>query len=590
MAQLTDGLGNVLTDGQGGALTDGSSVAIYDARIALFVAVEIDAYLPGTAPGTLEHGTTDTLRVSDQGYRTRATDPLGVLAYPPLLETAFEIDRRLSLDPAQASSRSDGAVRIVNLGAIFDAFTLGRNIDSRRIRVLVGQKTYDPARGVFVDPPYATLRPFFSGSCGSWLLADDVLEIPLKDTSYWTQRPVQSKAYSGAGKLQGGSALSGKTIPVTRGGTAAAPVLNVPLVQVDTVFNIWQWTDGPGSVVQVYEAGQVVFIYGGDVADLYAGSTAPGQYRTCNALGVLQLGSPTSAQITADVTGAFPAAGAVSNAVALAYQVLVEMVGLPPDFVDAGAFMAVDAAVPYVAGFWNDGTGTGQQLVQDLLTSAGVRLASTRAGQLRPYILRPLPAAVAVDRLLDMGSVVSVAPAALPSTLDPPPYRWRVGYNRNYTVQSSGLNGAVSDARKQLIAVDSQTSTWSDTDVSAVWLRPGDPSPLLTYLLNARHARWVAEDHGAMWAGNPDYYTVVVPIDIAAGLDIGSVVRLTWSLGVLAGGALGQIVGEQVRSYDATVTLEILVSRDKPRPGFLDLVGIAGAPAPPQVNIIGVAP
>ena len=270
MAVLTDGTGAPITDGDGLPLSDGVlPVAVYDARTALFFCAEVESYNPSS-------GSYDTLLASDLGYRTLSTDAGGVRAYPPFLDTAFEIDRRASLDPTQASTRTNGAIRIVNLRQAFDTFVVPRNTDSRAVRVLVGQKSYDTSRGVFVDPAYDSLRPFFAGTSGSWLLAEDVLEVPLKDTSYWTQRSLQTATYGGGGGLDGTAALAGKPKPITRGGTASSPVLNVPLVQVDPIAQIWQWTDAPGTLVTLYEAGAPVIQFQGDVASLYSGSTLPG--------------------------------------------------------------------------------------------------------------------------------------------------------------------------------------------------------------------------------------------------------------------------------------------------------------------------
>jgi hypothetical protein len=566
MSVITDEAGRPILDEQGRAVTDGKSdfvLAPFSARDATFFLLEVAAFLP------VDGGGAETLlRVSDQGYRTRASDVGGVVAYPALLDTAFEIDRRLSLDPAQPTSRSDGAVRVSNLGNVLDAFVGTRNVDARRLRILIGQKKYDSDRGIYTDPAYSTLAPFFGGLCSSWLLSEDALEVPIKDTSYWTSRPIQSELYGKGTNTDGGPSLLGKAVPLARGGNDANPIKNVPLLQIDQVANLWQWTGGAGTIVHLYEGGKAVFAYAGDVDDLSVGETPPGNYRTTNAKGILQLGSPTVNTITADVTGNFDGAGYITTPIAIAYGVLTELLGFPAEYCDQGAFADVDAAVPYIAGFWDDGTSTGLQIVQDLLTSAGARLGTTRSGLLRPYLLQQTAPGQQAAVALTVDNTISVTPAALPSTLDPPPYRWRVGFNRNWTVQTSGLNASVDDARKVALSVSYETATWTDQEVQSTWLRPGDPAPLVTYLLDADQAQAVAEGHGTFWRSNPGYYTVVVPMEVAAGIDFGDFLSLTWPLGRLAAGATVVVVGEQTRSYDATVSLEVLTVLDQA--GFSD--------------------
>lgn len=550
--------------GQTITTTRGGPAAVFGARDALFFVAELDLFFPGNAPGQL-----DVLRVSDLGYRTRSTDPLGVLAYQGLLDTAFEIDRKVSLDPGQASSRSDGQIRITNLGSAFDALIFPRNTDSRRVRVMMGQKAYDATRGIYLDPPYASLHPIFQGLGGSWLLGEDVVTVPIKDTSYWTQRPVQSATYAGTGGVEGGTSLTGKPKPMTRGGTADKPVREVSPVQVDPVNQVWQWTDGPGTLVTLYEAGAAQFTYAGDVSDfdvpgLYDASPPPGTCRTWNAMGLFRLGSTPVGTITADVTGAFAAAGAVTTAAMLAYYLLAETLGVPGELVDQNAFLIADRFHPYAAGFFVADQTQGIAVVQSLMASIGARLSSDRSGQLRPFLLASSMYGMSPAARLDVSNVVSVEPIALPSTLDPPPYRWQVTYAHNYTVQTSSLSGSIAGdtARVQDLATADRYAVWTDPAISAAWVRPNDPAPIGTLLLDAADAQAIAEAAGDLWRDRPGYYNVVVPLAGAAGLDIGSVVQLAWPLGMLAAGMAGQIVGEQIRSYDGVVTFQVLVGRN----------------------------
>lgn len=520
--------------------------AVYDARAATLFVAEIDAYDPATR-------ITSVLRASDLGYRTAPSDPMGVVAYPGVLDQAFEIDRRVSLDPAGTNTATFGAIRLVNLGGRFDAFVQSCNIGGRNLRLKIGQKGYDPGRGIYTDPSYDDLRPFLFCTSGPVLLGEDVLTIPINDLTHLGDKPLQSRRYGGTGRLDGTSDLAGKPKPMTRGGTAALPVSNVPLRLVDPVANIWAWTDGPGAVVALYEGGAPVFAPAGDVADLYAGTTPPGAFRTCNALGVLQLGSKPVRALSADVTGTGPA-----TAVALARSVLLSDLACNADLLDGGTFTLADRAYPWLAGFHvADGSARGLDVVQRLLGSVGGRLLSGRDGYLGAFVLAPpLPDAAPAARL-GPHNVVSVTPIALPPTLDPPPRRWQVGWGVNNQMQASDFNGDLTPERKQFLAAASRYATWDGPDVAAAWGQAGEPAPLETYLLANPDAQALADWLGALWQDRPDCYAVTVPITVGAGFTIGDAPELTWPLGLLRLGRVGVIFGEQTRSYDGTVTFAV---------------------------------
>lgn len=551
-----------------------------------FYAAEVVAFQPATEaqPFALGRGSrprgaltllgaqldsTATLYASDTGYRTLPGDPPGtppgfaggVVVYPPVLDAAFEVDRRIALDPASPSTATFGAIRLNNLGQRFDSFVQARNSDGRPVRVLSGSKAFDAGRGIFVDPPRASLAPLFGGTALPWQLSEDTLEIPLRDAAYTAARPLQATLYAGTGGYAGGADLLGKEVPLTRGGTAANPVQNVSLVAVDTANLIFQWTDGPGTLQALYEGGAAVFTWVGDVADLYAGTPpAAGQYRTNNARGLVQMGSKPVNQLTADVTGAFPAAGAVTTAAQIARFLLTETMGQPASVLDLGSFAAADAAYPYAAGFFAASGAQGLEQVQAMLGSIGARLIATRTGLLSVFVLRALPASAVPAAAFTTANAISVTPQALPSTLDPPPSQWRVGWGVNNTVQASGLNATVPAARQRQIALPTRIAPWFSSAVATAYRNANRPALVNTALLAQAQAQALANDLGALWAGRPGLYAVELPIEAALPLNLGSVVLLRWPLGNLADGRLGQVVGEQLRSADASAVLTVLAA------------------------------
>ena len=560
----------------------------------MFFAVEIDAYRPGAAGfgapmadawsalpwGSLEFlqgaiESTVTLRASDAGYRTppasgrvtfrggrvtfrgeavrfRASGAAGeVLVFPPFLQGAFSIDRRVNLDPSTSAAAAGwGSVQLDNSAGRYDDLAATFNSDGRAVRVLIGAKQFDPARGLYLDPPRAALSTVFAGVATPWFAGDTTLDVPIRDASYWLERPAQSGLYGGTGGLDGSTDLKGLPRPKTRG-TAR----NVTPVLVDPVRLVYQWTDGPGKLQAVYEGGATGIVFQSNVANLYAGTTAPGRYRTDETRGLFQLGSSPVRAITADVSG-----GPVGTAALVALDLLTSDLGVPPEMVDAASFAAVDAAAPYRAGFYTGTTQTdGARLAGDVLASIGARLIPTRDGRLRAILLRALPDAAPAAVTLHRGNAVSLTPRAIGAPLDPPPFRWQVGYARAWTVQTSDLNGSITPDRKAFVAAADRFAVWASTDVLQAYRRPNDPPQLRTLLADEAAALVIANSLGDIWGVRRRLYDVVVPVAIGLPLDLGSVVRLDWPADNLRGGRAGQVVGEQFRAGDATITLQVLV-------------------------------
>jgi hypothetical protein len=125
----------------------------------LFLAAEIEAYqppsgsdaAPGQAHGVLPQGVlsltspvvadTTTVRASDVGYVTRATDAGGLQVYPPILISGVELDRAMDLAPnGQGAAAGWGSLRLANDRDALTALALTRNADGRPVRLRLGRK------------------------------------------------------------------------------------------------------------------------------------------------------------------------------------------------------------------------------------------------------------------------------------------------------------------------------------------------------------------------------------------------------------------------------------------------------------------
>jgi hypothetical protein len=500
---------------------------------------------------------------SDLGYRTMATDPGGIVIYPPVLDEAFQIDNKINLDPASSGvGASWGNVVLADANDQFDNIASTYNCDGRAVRILTGVKTFDRTRQYHADPAYGSLTAMWAGVATPWFLSDTALTVPLRDATYWLERPYQTALYNGSGTYEGTATLTGKPKPRTRGGTATDPVRNVTPTLVDPTNRIYQYTDGPGTVVNLYEGGATVITRASDTTNLYAGSTPAGQFRTDNSRGLFQLGSVPVHAITADVTGQFPIAGVITTFAAIARYMLTEDMLLPAVNIDLTSFTAADAAFPYVSGLYFDSNSAlaGADAMARVLSGAGAKLIAKRTGTLGLFVLRALPLTAVSVATFDLTNILTIAPVALPATLDPPPYRIRSEYMHNWTVQTSDLNNASATAAQvQFIGVSGNFAAFSSSDVLIAYRRPNDPPPITGPLLRLVDAQATVNDLGALWSVRRRLYDVSVPGFRNVARDFGDVINLVYPMDDLTQGRLGQIVGYSFRSLDATTVFRVLV-------------------------------
>lgn len=568
------------------ATSTGESLVPRTGTGPLFYVVEVESYRPASGTtgaaaiqpwGALPWGAlsvvpvaveaTDTLLASDVGYRTTPAE--GVAVYPPYLDTAFSIDRKLNLDPTQpAAAAAWGTVTLTNPAGCYDSLIGANNSDGRSVQIFVGRKGYDPARGYFTDPAKAALRALFTGVAQNWFLSDTDLTVPIRDATYFLERPVQSATYGGTGGLDGGADVAGTLLPRARG-----YVRNVAPVLIDALNRIYQWSDGPvQQVTALWEGGTRNILPqnatttstgapNNDVADLYSGGVASGYYRTCNAKGLFQLGVGAARQITLDglggVTANMSVKAANSPMADLAVGLILDDLAIDARYIDVASFRALPT---YAGGYYLSGQATdGATLLGQIAASVGAKVFPRRDGRLSALLLRALPATAVAVVTFDTSVAMTVAPVPLGANLDPPPWRYRVGYARAFTVQTTDLNPNISDAQRQFVAQSDRYAVQQSGPILAAYRRPTDPPQLPTFLAAVADATKVAAALVALWSIRRRVYNVVLPVDVGLAREIGDVVRLVWPMDDLAGGRLGQIIGEQFRGGDAQITFQVLV-------------------------------
>lgn len=503
-------------------------------------------------------------RLGDREYTSKSSDSIGIQAYRGFAREFLSVERRLPLDPHSETGvqASWGDLDLINGGGFWDEKVYEYAVDGRSVRILRGAQSFDAGRGIWTDPAYATMIELFRGTALGWLLSEDTLLVGIRDRSYYLDQPYQHDFYAGSGGYEGVDDLKGKPKPITRG-----KALNVTPVLIDPTNLIYQYNNGPGTITALYERGVQGFTYEGDTTDLYAGSTSAGKYRTDNSRGLFQLGASPAGEITADVTGEFPISGSKTNVVEICYYALHEDVGLSSSVIDQASFTTLAGSIDYTGGFY-----LGPELVDAnavitmIARSFGGVVGIDRASRFRAYRLeKPSGSPVAS---FDTTKIVDCRSVPLPETVFPPTYRWIVGWGRNHTLQSPDLDAAISDDRRQEIAQEWRSATWSDATVLETHIRATAPALLPTILDNDTDAQALADHLGALWgeivektgagAGTGRFlFEVTIPIEDPAW-DLGDVIEVDYPLGRLDGGELVRVVRERLSVAERTVTLTVL--------------------------------
>lgn len=537
----------------------------------LFHAVDLTVTVPGeaTAPapahgwGSMPWGALtmlpapveviETLRFSDVGYVSDTH-----AAWPPLVQQAYSLDRRLDLRPdAQAGTESWGALVLSSPNGLLDQVIATRVVDHMPLRVRYGLRQRDTIRGCAIDPPERDLKPAFAGLGRSWQPDRQSVEIALTDATSWLDASAQGTPYDGKGGRNGGADLAGRYRPKLRG-----RAFNLTPVAVDTVRLIYQVSDAPGSIEALYEGGATGgIVFAGQVADVFKAEPPPGHYIVqSDASGLwFRLGTRPVWAITLDATGALPDGTMPGGLLSLLRDMLLQDCALGTDLFDP-SWDTVAQAMTWPGGWFWDGSArvTGREVADTLLSGLGVRLVASRAGTLRPVAVHA-PQGEAVAHF-GPHNLIAVAPVALDDRLDPPPARWRVGYAHAQTVQAagSGLSPLVTPERQAFIGQADRLASWASPDLRRRYRVPNDPPALVTALSDEQDAVKVATLHATLWASTRRLRALTVPVEQGYAVDLGD--PITLSLPEHPDRTpFGLVVGEQLRPGEATITLQVLV-------------------------------
>lgn len=436
-----------------------------------------------------------------------------------------------------------GNATLINAERTYDAFVAGYAVDGRDAVF----KIFDPTR------PYNEGFPAANIVATRITVDDQVMTIGFQDKGFKLSVQTQPNAYQGTGDLEGGTELAGKRKPLRFG--LCKNVTPVLLISGELVL---QANDGAVSAISaVYDQGYPLTATSdyATPALLRAATIADGSYGTCIAYGLLRAGGAFT-QLTCDVTGTVSTTGTIIRRIIALTGALVD-----PVEIDTVSFANIEvtqgASIAYSLD--ENSTETVAQTFDKLSKGIGAFCGFSRLGLLQINVFTA-PSGSPIGEYSDL-EVLSIDIESLPSSFDPPPYRQRVIYDRNWTVIDNPVAGvALLDTdRAAWIRTPYRLASTSDADKLAILddhLQAQDPNIVESYFVNTADA--LSEANRRLTLANSEYrlYRILLKVHPFSH-DICQTIRLTMDKLQFDDGKLLRIPAISDIPEDNTVELRV---------------------------------
>lgn len=399
-----------------------------------------DGYMTVIVKQEMTLTTTYEIFVATREFITANGDTPADQPFAGVLDQALNFRRSiLGGDGISGFLHGQGEMIILN-GGEYDFLPQFYALDGRDQEIRLGRTDLD----------YADWFTIFKGTATSFHVGEAEFRIDLQDYAYKLDVPLQTNVYAGTGGIEGGDDLKGRRKP-----RAFGHLRNITPVLLKANSQLYHVNDGPVNAIPAVYANGAALSVGSDHADsatLLAASVTSGFFDTCIAEGMFRVnfvldGDVLTCDVEGDTTG-----GTFAETIA---TIARRMVSSSTVLADPGdlylpAFDAFELAAPYKACFYashNDDVSVSEALAR--IIGYGNYIGFRRNGKLE-IVRFVTPASPPVMRF-DKNDIRDIQREKLPDGLYPPPWRWRVGYGRNWTVQDE-VAGSVSDATRAFLA------------------------------------------------------------------------------------------------------------------------------------------
>lgn len=404
--------------------------------------------------------TTGIVRFSSLPFATGPTETPANVPYDNRVTQAAEINRSMFARGTLAgrSQVEAGEVVLANADGELDRL-LDYGFDQRTVTILAGEADSG-------TPAYPSgFETVLIGTGAQPVATMRDLRLDIRTRQFDLDKPIQTVFYAGNNVLPGGiegteDDLKGQPKPDLWG-----EVENVTPRLVNSALLICQVRNGPVKNIPAVYDGALALARGSDyvdLADLSASDPAPGCYRVLPSHGLFRLGSAPAFDITCDVQAGEYATSLIERDAAYIIEDIVTRVA--PDLVIVSADLtALRVANPAPLGLYIDSERDASDVLDEVCGTVGTWWGFDRLGQFRVRRLEA-PAGSPIwtfrkggsrfDALgTDESDILSLELAPVQDQTGGLPIgSVQLNYRRNWTVQRNGLAGAVTPARRAIVA------------------------------------------------------------------------------------------------------------------------------------------
>jgi hypothetical protein len=419
-----------------------------------------------------------------------------------------------------------GTTVINNMDARFDVLTQRYTTDGQPVEVRLGR----------VGTNQTTWPVVFRGLSSGEFIDDTKFEISTEDNAYKFDVPASSVLFGGSGDLDGGADLAGKPQPLCFGW-----VLNIeaPLVVPNEL--LYRVHNGAVRAISaVYDQG-VPLAFDQDYATVTLLRSAPvprGRYATCIAQGYFRIEFDNDlGGVTADVQGDAPGGVFAETTVDITRALIRRSSAVKdPDDIYLPSLVALNLIQPAPVGIYvsHNDTATVADIINRLILGIGGYAGFRRDGK---FYMGRIDAPVGPPtRRFDRTSFdPNPSKQKLPDGIWPPPWKWLIGYQRNYTVMTNPA-GAVSDIRRSFLAAEYRYAQAAAPAIKVDHPFGRDPEPVPGFFRDQADADAEAARRLALYRVSRGLYSFGVSDRDAALLNVGEQNFVRHSRGDLVSG------------------------------------------------------
>lgn len=481
------------------------------------------------------------LYFSDVGFVTSPVESPANTYWDRRIEVPLSFTRSL-FSGADSSGQSDvaiGQVVLANSDGALD-FLSDYEWDGRFIEL-----KYTEVENPILSDFYVA----FSGTAERLVLGDDVA-LELRDLQILFDEPYQPLKFLGTGGVEGPSEYKDRRKPRLLGvARQFTPLL------LNEPASIWCYSDGPvGGPTLVADAGVPLTFYADFASYALLEATVlipPGQYGTCNALGLLRLESPLNGILTIDAEGVKLSGSVLKKFADMAVHIVDAATTLGSGDFATGTVAALNAVCPQTLRLWYDGASelTVKAALDILAETVGCyygfdlsrkivlgRMEGPAGSEAFAYVERDLLElkVLGVDRRLKSQTV-----------------KWG---KRLRVLSEDDLAGAVVDPEKSAMITEWRQEKYEDSAVATASLLAREETLESCFDVQANaltEAQRLVDLHG------PKRQAYSATVEFEANLEPGLTVKLTDSRYGLAAGKLFLVLKLEQNAAEGESTMEL---------------------------------